>query len=93
MFKYFRERGFIPYLAFTIPFVFIILGVLDIAIDLAYGTQITFIEYLSWDLPIDPVLSVVIAISCWYFPGGQPMIHRSKAVTTLDLNDLKDDDK
>jgi len=81
-----REQGFVIYLIAAALLMMIFLISVDFIFDLLfYEEPFNFENFLWWDIPINLILSVLVAVWSWYF-GGKRLQLKSNVIE-MNLNE------
>lgn len=81
-----REQGFVIYFLAVTSLMMIFLILVDLIFDLFfYEESFNFENFLWWDIPINLILSILVAIYSWYF-GGKRLQLKSNVIE-LNLNE------
>jgi hypothetical protein len=81
-----REKGFVIYFLAVTSLMMIFLISIDLIFDIYFYEQTFELEnFLWWDIPINLILSILVAVWSWYF-GGKRLILKSN-ITEIKLNE------
>ena len=81
-----RTRGFVIYFLAVASLMMIFLISVDLVFDLFFYEELfTFEDLLWWDIPINLVLSILVAVWSWYF-GGKRLQLKSDVIE-MNLNE------
>ena len=81
-----REKGFVIYFLTVFSLMMIFLITIDLTIDgYFYEESFEWKNFLWWDIPINLVLSVLVAALYWYY-GGKRLKLKSDVIE-LNLNE------
>ncbi|MDQ3749806.1 MAG: hypothetical protein M3367_12480 [Acidobacteriota bacterium] len=81
-----RERGFAIYFLAVASLMMIFLIFVDLIFDLFfYKDPFNFENFLWWDIPINLILSILVAVYSWYF-GGKRLQLKSDVIV-MNLNE------
>ncbi len=81
-----RGQGFAVYFLAVASLMMIFLILVDLIFDLFfYEEPFNFENFLWWDIPINLILSILVAVYSWYF-GGKRLQLKSDVIE-MDLNE------
>ncbi len=85
-----RKKGFVIYLLAVASLMMMILFLIDLIINgYFYEEPFEWKNSLWWDIPINLILSVSVAISYWYYGGKRLKLESDIIEMNLNENDGK----
>ncbi len=81
-----REQGFVIYFLAVASLMMIFLILVDLIFDFfLYEEPFNFENFLWWDIPINLILSISVAVYSWYFGGKRSQLKSD--VIEMNLNE------